>query len=481
MPDPINELESHGTQVLDVNPLPAAEVRRRGDRMRRRQAVLVSVGAAAAVAVVVAPLAVLAGGEDHAAPQPTNPSITSPSIAPDSVAPTPVEGAWLSRIPDDLDLAMGYPEDSQAETEEMGRQGPSRSLDPLSLEACDQSLVAEAAADRLTAGWTNVEDFRSRELTLWDSDLEASAWVRRVLAFYGRCPEQTGSDGYTYRYVVHDGSIGQESALVTQEPYFQGARAIGLEVVQVVRVGNAVLVDTTGNEGGLTDAAIQQAIQQGWMSIEPLVAKKDETFAAVPGSDPEVASLSEAALLEADQLPARARLTAWRQVPPVDAPTLACQPERLSALGADAMVHREFRANIAGSGADGEAPAAGVNLAVLAFADEAATSSAYDTVAGWVDDCSSPEDDSRPLAQKVPGANRTEVDGGRAEWRQRDFLGTDVCAECDAVWFDRMGVAQVGNRLVLVSLAELGGPLEPEGLDATMTGLFAAAIDQARP
>ena len=63
------------------------------------------------------------------------------------------------------------------------------------------------------------------------------------------------------------------------------------------------------------------------------------------------------------------------------------------------------------------------------------------------------------------------------------FLAPEFCGgdSCDAVRFDRMGVAPVGDRLVLVSLGEVGGPLEPEGLDQTFTELFAFAISKSRP
>ena len=66
--DPIKDLEDFNQQGLNVNPLPPSEVRRLGDRMRRRNAAFAAVGAAAAIAVIVTPLAVFAGGRDHAEP-----------------------------------------------------------------------------------------------------------------------------------------------------------------------------------------------------------------------------------------------------------------------------------------------------------------------------------------------------------------------------------------------------------------------------
>jgi hypothetical protein len=71
--------------------------------------------------------------------------------------------------------------------------------------------------------------------------------------------------------------------------------------------------------------------------------------------------------------------------------------------------------------------------------------------------------------------------GGRGSWCVRTFSAPDVCTDCDAVRFDRVGVAQIGDRLVLVSLAEVGGPLEPQGLDDTMTALLDRAITVRPP
>ena len=87
--DPIKDLEDFNQQGLNVNPLPPSEVRRLGDRMRRRNAAFAAVGAAAAIAVIVTPLAVFAGGRDHAEPPVTNQSV-SPSVSPSESPSSPV-------------------------------------------------------------------------------------------------------------------------------------------------------------------------------------------------------------------------------------------------------------------------------------------------------------------------------------------------------------------------------------------------------
>ena len=60
MPDPIEELSNFDPRS-PVNPMPAAEVRRRGDRLRRRNTARVVGGAVAAVVLVAVPVAVLCG------------------------------------------------------------------------------------------------------------------------------------------------------------------------------------------------------------------------------------------------------------------------------------------------------------------------------------------------------------------------------------------------------------------------------------
>ena len=188
--------------------------------------------------------------------------------------------------------------------------------------------------------------------------------------------------------------------------------------------------------------------------------------------------LTDAALLEVEDVPARERLAPWREAEPASEAVLACQAEPLSALGADAVVRRTFVADIAGAPAGGD-PSSVVDLAVLQYADRPAAEAARDRVQGQVRGCSTTLD-GLPVADRIPGSHQVgdpgTGTGAGARWWQRDFLAPDVCQECDAVRFHRMAVGLAGDRLVLVSLAEVGGPLQPEGLDPTMEALVEAAL-----
>ena len=193
------------------------------------------------------------------------------------------------------------------------------------------------------------------------------------------------------------------------------------------------------------------------------------------GGDPEPgpATITSDVLLTADELPVRDRLAPWEERDP-EGQTLACAPAEPAALDATTSVRRDFGATSAEAPGD-DTPISVVRTEVLQFADEATARSQYDQAQGWILGCPGGKD----LARKGVSLTTLDIENGRGEWRQHDFYAPDVCTECDAVRFDRMGVAQFDDRVVLVSLAEVGGPLEPEGLDASMDELIQAAVTKA--
>ncbi|WP_141012620.1 hypothetical protein [Nocardioides sambongensis] len=80
--DPLQELSRFGTEFEGgAMPVPAAEIRRRGDRIRRRRRALAAGGAALAVAVVAVPVLALTGDSDKkvAPADPTDPTPVTPA------------------------------------------------------------------------------------------------------------------------------------------------------------------------------------------------------------------------------------------------------------------------------------------------------------------------------------------------------------------------------------------------------------------
>ena len=111
MPDSLDELRD-ALRTAPVHPLPAAEVRRRGDRRRRRTFSVVAVGAALVVAAVAVPLSLRDDGDGVSAGQAPS---AGPSSMPDDFPLTAGmgPGAHILHASSDPDLE-GYPVHGQA-------------------------------------------------------------------------------------------------------------------------------------------------------------------------------------------------------------------------------------------------------------------------------------------------------------------------------------------------------------------------------
>lgn len=278
--DPFTDFDTGG---IPVNPLPASEVRRRGDRMRRRRAAATAFGAAAAVAVVAVGGATVArglggdprppgpagpaGGSSASDAPPTTPSApeTTPSApettpsAPKSTQPaprttqpestpsdppsTPTAPEPVTTLPDDFPLTQGWP---RIPTEgEYGIVGPNRKLPRLAIwTPCVElpGTVPEGApVDRLTATWSQPTYARGREVLLFATPEEAVAYADSARAVLQGCsrpgmetPVERSDDGSWQGMIVSSADTG---------------RRMATQVVQVVVRDNAVVVSVDGGEG----------------------------------------------------------------------------------------------------------------------------------------------------------------------------------------------------------------------------------------
>ena len=200
-----------------------------------------------------------------------------------------------------------------------------------------------------------------------------------------------------------------------------------------------------------------------------VVASSDSDGTPQPASP----VISEGDALTADDLPARDRLTPWQPMA-AEGQVLSCAPQLPASLDETLGYRQDFRADIAGAPGD-ETPASVIRSQVLQFDSAAEAREAYDQAQGWNFGC--PGGDN--LARKGVSVSTFELEAGQGEWRLHEFYAPDICTECDAIRFERMGIAQWEDRMVVVSLAEVGGPLEPEGLDDSMDELFQAAVTKA--
>jgi hypothetical protein len=178
--------------------------------------------------------------------------------------------------------------------------------------------------------------------------------------------------------------------------------------------------------------------------------------------------------LSLTELPERPELGVWEHTG-ATGPTLACVPARVvDKLGASETLERRYGAD------SGDAPAtkpytAQVRETVLEFPDPASAQTALATVTGRLrTNCAAPD-----LANPDSLESQSITGAGEGRWELYLRRADDACTECDAVYFDRQAALRVDDRLVLVSLYELGGPAEPTGLKASMRQLTTRAARRA--
>ena len=275
MSDPIEQLRNFTPQGVDVTPLSPSEVRRRGDRLRRRNQALAAVGGVAAIALIATPIALLAGGPPKAL-QPVDtptPTTTQTPTSPPTAAtesPQPTRGD----IPAGFPLAAGFPDPSQAEEPEKALQGPNRTLAPVEYSACGQPVPDPGHADRVVAKYENAEDYRTRSLTTYPDADAAVAAVQAMVGAWQSCPEDpVRTDGFVTHREVRRLNVGGESwAILERDTMDGGASPFGATTV-LVRLGRAIFIeDRAGHAGypsGDGQASIDDVIDG---AAEPLAA-----------------------------------------------------------------------------------------------------------------------------------------------------------------------------------------------------------------
>ena len=105
--------------------------------------------------------------------------------------------------------------------------------------------MTRVRVDRWTTRLAYGSDDYVRELELFPTDQEAVTYVEQLRELNKGCPtdDQNGSPP-TFTTDVNDGSVGDESVVITR-----ASDGIGRVVINVVRVGNAVVVDLASDEG----------------------------------------------------------------------------------------------------------------------------------------------------------------------------------------------------------------------------------------
>ncbi len=103
----------------------------------------------------------------------------------------------------------------------------------------------------------NPEDYRYRELYAFEDSAAAASFVTEMADFYSACPVEETSEGFSTHREVQDTSVSEESFAMIQSSQYEGAPALGLQLVQVIRVGRAVLIDQAASEGTADNSRTQ--------------------------------------------------------------------------------------------------------------------------------------------------------------------------------------------------------------------------------
>lgn len=246
MPDPIDTLKSFHTEGLDVNPIPASEVRRRGDRRRHRNNAVAAIGALAAVAVIATPFAVGARGSGHADPQPAGPGVS-----------------WRQEVPTGFPLREGLPAKN-------GNPEPKQTVFNLGISFCGEAAWSLRspfqAVDFAGAAYTgDTEGGEMRTLALYSDDHraeEAFGFLRTKLA---GCPSEapvSGGPGRSFTYETRTSDLGEDSLVFVSHARDSAGPTGEMTVTQVVHVGNALLFGTSYGLGGGDPQVVEDAVRR---------------------------------------------------------------------------------------------------------------------------------------------------------------------------------------------------------------------------
>ncbi|MDF1602336.1 hypothetical protein [Nocardioides sp. YIM 152315] len=238
MPDPLDELDNFSAPGLTMTPLPAAEVRRRGTRMRRRNTALATVGAVAAVALVATPIALAASGTGDAGGTP------DPAETPTATAVT-----WVTTIPPDFPLTSGLPETNGHDGSPVeARAG----YEPQAVDVCDgEGWTPAETTDVQQATYTGEsEGGQERTLALYPSERAAGLAMQSQTAQVQACVIASEGEGRSAEVISSD-----DDTLVYADHM---SDAGDMFVHRVVRVGNALLLDSTYAMGGGDPDVVQQ-------------------------------------------------------------------------------------------------------------------------------------------------------------------------------------------------------------------------------
>ena len=472
-------------RLADAQPggalLAADEVRRRGDRMRRRRGAFQAAGATLAVALVVGGGFAVTGALDgKASPQP--PAATQlPSPDPDlddTPTPAPTEQTpsgtgQATSVPKGFPLLAGVPapdgDSTRTVHEDLAR--------PVLFDPCHNNNDGVATTAR-TALRQVVQSGPAqaylREIVVYQDSTAANAAMQLARRELERCPTYSYDDGVSVdrweEGPLSTEEVASDQAIMAVDHGTTDGRDTTLATHYLMaRVGNAIVTLAYDGEFGASASATRAVARhdvEAYRTMTPaMCAFADETSLSypcgatdrIPGPDPEVGQPLGVAIDEYT-LRSTTHLT-FRPVAATQSATLACQADWLSSLGPEQAEYREFEKRAA----DG-ALAAWAGAAELRFTDGAAADVAFRAVTGWLSDCAPQVDASHRLVKVGDSGlgqpHERTVLGLPSYWRGVKLAAPERCTECDAAWDDHQGVVRFGEDRLLLAHVAYGGDMQ---------------------
>jgi len=253
--DPLRDLTRES-----VSSVPASEVRRRGDRQRRRRTAVQALGGAAAVAVVALGAVAIADRSPSStrevppATQNPSPTVTTGPTPTETGAPAP--SGPVTRVPEGFPLDAGMLDLDTVE-------GPSRKVNWLTEATLCGDVAsyspADVQTDSIGVNHTAYESggTQRRALMVYPDADTAHRMARDLIGKFESCPRYQTDTGDSAlgeaTNQVATRKVGDEAWTIKTGNLYDGEPNIGQTVYVVVRVGNAVIYQMFSTEGpGLT-------------------------------------------------------------------------------------------------------------------------------------------------------------------------------------------------------------------------------------
>jgi hypothetical protein len=225
-----------------MTPLPAAEVRRRGTRLRRRNNALAAVGGLAVIAAIAAPLAVLAGNQGSSDPDPAPPG-----------------HHWVQEVPADYPLAAGLPGAPEV-TAEPGAAD---------VELCQEPVwTTDGTIDVAGASYSEGEGQSGRTLAMYADDTAAERAITAIRGAVEACPRDPNGSGVPLVSAPIETDLGGDASFAFSQQSQGSGLLADLTLVEVVRSGNVLYLESAHTSAGGPSVVAQVAANMEARSTE---------------------------------------------------------------------------------------------------------------------------------------------------------------------------------------------------------------------